>query len=247
MERSNCNTRNTSASDQGTWDVDFGQPNGDNNPGITLSPGMGGGANIQDEDGDNSSVNWGIPARTLHVNVQGNEAHGHDWKPGEDVILTIKSGDTTLYTETRQAKDESCGSPCFDLNSKTDPQGHTFTLAVGQVVTLSGGGVTKDSHDFRPKKSTELSVDKDTISGVANTGSTISVDFHSQNGGRRVVAGSDGKWTADFSQPGQNGEPKLDLIAGDHGRAIQLNPDGTDTTAHSSTGMCDHTTHRFGR
>ena len=144
------------------------------------------------------------------------------------VTLTIDNdtdpSNGVLYTETKQAdEDISCGDPCFNLEGN-------FALQRGQVVTMSDSDVTKTVRISTLEVLT-MDVDQDTISGLADPGSTISVDIHStpEQIGRRVVVDANGEWIADFSTlENQNGQGIYDLIPGSYGRAVQLNPDDTD-------------------
>ncbi|HLO14345.1 MAG TPA: ABC transporter substrate-binding protein, partial [Anaerolineales bacterium] len=66
---------------------------------------------------------------------------------------------------------------------------------------------------------------------IADPGSRVAVNIWSQNGlARYVTTDTNGNWVADFSVFGDEDFEQFttDLTYGDNGRAIQLNPDGTD-------------------
>jgi hypothetical protein len=128
-----------------------------------------------------------------------------------------------LYTDTKLASPGDCGEPCFDLNG-------VFDLQVGHYVTFTDGSVTKVVQ-VSVLHVIDIDTDNETISGVADPGSDVMVNIHSQGGNTRlVVAAGDGSWTVDYSVPGVEDfeSDTADLEPGDHGRAIQLNPDGSD-------------------
>jgi len=220
--------RSTVADRNGVWVFDFSVPGPNGEAVVDIGPGSAGAAHVPSGDGS-TSVEWSIPYKTLHVVPAHPEVHGHDWSPGTDVTLTIdddtNSGNGVLYTQTKNVDVDPlwCGYPCFDLDG-------LFTLQVGQYVSLSDGTNTKTVH-ISPLTITEVNMDADTISGIADPGSRVAVNIWSQNGlARYVTTEPDGTWLADFSVVGDESFEQFttDITYGDNGRAIQLNPDGTD-------------------
>lgn len=225
-----CVNRNEPVDQNGEWSANFAVP-GDKDweqGTFDIKPGTGGDSAQWDEDGDGTVIGWNVPYYTLHANLKGNEVHGHDW-PGSSMVTLTIDNDTNptngvLYTDKKQAdEDTSCGLPCFNLQG-------IFTLQRGQIVTMSDGDITKVVH-ISTLDVISMDIEHDTISGIADPGSTISVDIHSspEQIGRRVVADANGQWVVDFSTlENQNGQGIYDLIPGSFGRAVQLNPDDTD-------------------
>ena len=223
-------TRHVVADANGHWLADFSVAGDENweTQIADLNLGSQGEARIQDEDSDSTAVTWSVPASTLHAVPAYPEVHGHDWTPGKDVTLYIDDdanlSNGYLYTDTRDSFDntDGCGYPCFDLSG-------VFNLQVGQYVTMSDGAVTKTVHVTRLHV-TDINANNDTLSGIADPGSTVQVNIWSQNGiARTVQANQDGNWSVDFSVPGSgNNEGVANIVVGDNGRAIQLNGDGTD-------------------
>ncbi|MEW5829568.1 MAG: hypothetical protein AB1846_11800 [Chloroflexota bacterium] len=226
---SGCYHRNEIADGSGNWTADFsvaGDEPGEE-PTYDIQPGTGGNTIQWDNDRDETLVGWRAPMYTLHAVPSHPEVHGHDWPSGANVTLTIDDdlnpGNGMLYTDTQLSAPGPCGEPCFDLLG-------VFNLQVGHYVSMTDGAVTKTVH-VSVLHVTGIDTASDTLSGVADAGSDVMVNLHSQGGiGRRVVAAGDGTWTADFSTPGDENweQNSADLVPGDHGRAIQLNPDGSD-------------------
>ncbi|GEM_PF-6137477 len=226
---SGCYFRNEIADGSGNWTADFsvaGDEPGEETA-YDLLPGASGNTIQWDNDRDETLVNWNAPAYTLHAVPAYPEVHGHDWPTGVNVTLTIDDDDNpgngVLYTDTQLSAPGWCGEPCFDLSG-------VFALQVGHYVTMSDGSVIKTVL-VSVLHVTGMDTVNETLSGVADAGSDVMVNINSQGGiGRRVTAAGDGTWTVDFSTPGDEGweQNTADLGPGDHGRAIQLNPDNTD-------------------
>ncbi|MFN8414118.1 MAG: hypothetical protein U0Z26_17190 [Anaerolineales bacterium] len=167
---------------------------------------------------------------SLHVVISDLEVHGHgNWPSTTEVTLTIdddtNEDNGVLYTSTQTPDgDSTCGTPCFDLRGK-------FTLRVGQFVTFTyGDHLTKTVHISR-LQITSVNSKHDTVSGIADPGSQVAVNIWSQDGKARVVTTDEnGNWVADFSVRGDDANEQFttNITHGDNGRAIQLNPDGSD-------------------
>ncbi len=193
-----------------------------------LASGIGGRSQIEDEAGNATAVDWNVLSYTLHAVPSYPEVHGHDWEPGSDVTLIIDDdldpNNGILYEDTRNVDDDPwCGNPCFDLSG-------VFDLQVGHYVTMSDDTVSKTVL-VSQLTVTEVNYENDTVSGVADPGSRVAVNIWSQEGNARyVTADGAGLWVADFSQVGdEDFEQELaDIQEWDWGRAIQLNPDGSD-------------------
>jgi hypothetical protein len=78
---------------------------------------------------------------------------------------------------------------------------------------------------------TEVDHENDILRGIADPGSRVAINIWSQDGlARYVTTQPDGTWEADFSVFGDEDFEQFttDIALGDNGRAIQLNPDGSD-------------------
>ncbi len=225
-----CPTRRVNADETGLWTANFSEPGDEGWEDRTVDfwPGLSGESRIHDEDGDATSFTWTAPNYTMHAVPTYPEVHGHDWLPNTMVTLTIDDDadplNGVLYTATMNTDDNPwCGSPCFDLKD-------IFTLEVGQYVTMSDG-TTQKNVQVSTLQITTVDIINDTIAGIADPGSRVAVNIWSQNGlARYVTTGQDGTWVADFSVHGDEDFEQFttDITYGDHGRAIQLNPDGSD-------------------
>lgn len=192
-------------------------------------------ANVQVFDGDDDSTMAHRPDWTLHVVPSDNEVHGHNWPLGVPVTLIIDNdanpGNGTLFEQTKNPEDDqSCGSPCFNLQG-------IFTIGVGQYVTMTDGNVSKRvlvsplSVNNYNGGSALIILNTDIIPGNASPGAIVTVNINSQGGlMRQITADGSGNWTANYSVKGDQDfeQNTADIKPLDHGRAIILNMDGTD-------------------
>lgn len=225
-----CINRETVADQEGNWSENFGVP-GDlewEQETADLHYGSWIDSSINDEDGDSTMYGMNVPSYTLHAVPTHPEVHGHDWPEGADVTLIIDDDDNpdngTLYTQTKNADDNPwCGYPCFDLSG-------VFDLQVGQYVTMTDGSISK-TVQVSVLTITEVDHENDILRGIADPGSRVAINIWSQDGlARYVTTQPDGTWEADFSVFGDEDFEQFttDIALGDNGRAIQLNPDGSD-------------------
>jgi len=220
-----ANGRTVTAAFNGSWLVDYSHAGA--NPGediADVTPGQH--LMIQQaEGGGYTGISLTISNYTLHVNLKGQEVHGHDWLGWSQANLTIDDdkdpNNGVLYTEIKPVlSDTTCGSPCFNLQG-------IFTLAVGQYVTMAEGSISK-TVQISTLHIDEVNAVNETLSGGADPGSTVNVNINSQGNGRTVTADPSGDWFVDFKVDGGPGNPATNIVPGDNGRAIQLNPDGSD-------------------
>lgn len=222
--------RNVPVDQYGNWSANFALPGNENweNDTYDIKYGTEGESAQKDNDGDGTMLRWKAFAYTLHVVPSYPEVHGHDWRWGSDITLTIDNdtdpANGMLYQQTKNADDDPwCGYPCFDLTG-------VFTLEAGQYVTMTDGSET------RTVRVSTLQIDSvdivhETVSGVADPGSDVMVNIWSQEGmARHTVADTSGYWIVNFSVLGDEDFEQFttDITFGDNGRAIQLNPDGSD-------------------
>lgn len=217
-----------SADADGNWIVDYRTLD---TSGRTLDLNAGDtfhGLFIRDGEFDSTVRSVTIPNYTLHAVPAHPEIHGHDWLPGTNITLTVddntNSSDGVLYTRTKNVDDDPwCGSPCFDLQG-------VFDLQVGQYVTLTDGWLSR-TVQVSNLTITEVDPVTERITGVAAPGSRVAVNIWSQDGkARYVTTDPTGHWVADFSVVGDEDFEQFttDITYGENGRAIQLNPDGSD-------------------
>jgi oligopeptide transport system substrate-binding protein len=225
-----CVNRDETANANGDWFTDFSVPGEQDWEQETadLQTESWIDSSVSDDDGDQVVSGWYVYAYTLHAVPTHPEVHGHDWPTGANVTLIIDDDNDpnngVLYTLTKNADDDPwCGYPCFDLAG-------AFELEVGQYVTMTDGVVSR-TVQVSVLQITEVDRENDIVSGIADPGSRVAVNIWSQDGlARYVTTGEDGTWVADFSVFGDEDFEQFttDISYGDNGRAIQLNPDGTD-------------------
>lgn len=180
----------------------------------------------------------GIPTNTfaqspdprVEVHLNQNGVFGTQWPLGSIITLTVDDpsvGPGPEYSDTQEAApywEPGFGSVWFELGS-------ILRLRPGLTVSLTDGNITKE-HVIRDVRVTDFDYDADTISGSGDPYGAIQVYV---GGARRdVVADQDGKWIANFSQPGdQDWEYDIfDVNPGmpmNEGQAIQWdNPGNND-------------------
>ncbi len=165
----------------------------------------------------------GVPRETFFVVVPGsNSINGYNWKA--DAEVRVSFGDVEISVDT----DED-GS--FELHQW---QYDELELEAGQAVVVTDGTITK-AHIVRELKVTEVDGEDDIVSGTAYPGNIVEVRVHDMERDyrdlplRTVVAGSDGRWSADFSEAegtepaeeafdieeGMTGEARINDLTGD--------------------------------
>jgi hypothetical protein len=221
-----ANGRTVTAASNGSWLVDYSHAGV--NPGediADVTPGQH--LMIQQaEGGGYTGISLTISNYTLHVNLKGQEVHGHDWLGWSQANLTIDDdkdpNNGVLYTEIKPVlSDTTCGSPCFNLQG-------IFTLAVGQYVTMAEGSISK-TVQISTLHIDSVNAATGILTGGADPGSSVMVNINSQGGKPRSATAdaTSGAWSVDFSVAQGENLPAT-IGPGDNGRAIQLNPDGSD-------------------
>ena len=103
-------------------------------------------------------------------------------------------------------------------------------------MTVTQGATTK-THVVTGLAVTGVDLGADTVSGTASPGSDVDVFVFADEGvpdpRRTVTANGAGVWTADFSEPGDTGDPDeertWDITGGNGGMAAQFDNDGDST------------------
>jgi hypothetical protein len=208
----------------GTWTADFTED-------VDIGPDAWGNAAQRDVAGNGTVVDWrGEYAPIFDVRPVQNDLWGWDWQLGREITLTVEDPVSGIKHEHTQT---------FEPLFWHDPSGSwilqiepEFKLQAGQLVTMTDGVATKE-HTVTDLTVTTVDVNADTVSGTATPGSEVEVGGTSQDAwaSRLVVAGADGRWTADFSVQGAEDfeQDTLDLVPGAHGWTIQRDEDGDGT------------------
>lgn len=214
------------------WSVDFSAA-GSGSEETTLydiRPGTGGNATIRDADGDGLAVEWQLydPSFVVFLPPWGNPAegvtfdvHGYHWPPNTTVVLTIDKLETPItpdFTEeaTMQVPDWG-GDPqlVFDTSSLEVHPGDTF-----QLQTMDGAYFLE--HTLTSLRVTDIDLVANQVKGTAAPGSVVDVTVRDLNIYRSITTGTNGRWSADFSMPGDQPDeqdtitlaPRMNLFIG---------------------------------
>lgn len=154
--------------------------------------------------------------------------HAFNWPLGVLLMLEIDDPGTS------QTPDYTTSHVILGPNNYEKIEfGGVFDIQPGHVVTVSGGNIVRQ-HNVTHLAVTNVDMDGDTISGIANPGSSlfITTNCDANNCARRnVIADEHGNWLANFasvSDPSQ-GDGVFDIRLASGGTAHEIDEDG-DTT-----------------
>ncbi len=210
-----CAYRSTIVKQDGTWFLDFGHEGEGDDPSnrylFDLQPGFGDNVCEGDEDADHTSILWHISDFDAAIFPENDQITIE--RLDQDMNMTITVFNPNAQSETFKETRFVQGQSTFNLS----PKAH---LKPGDIVTVTAGLTT------RTFTVAGLSIDRieptaGTISGSAAPGLDIWVHIEGRSTTRRVTAGTDGHWTADFSKPGSKSHPgeqdTVDLVPGTAG------------------------------
>lgn len=213
------------ADSESTWQVDF--------YGIfDLKPNDCGRAQIYDDVGNATGVDWCVPNPYFDVRANNDEISTWNWPLGDLTVKIYSSGeevDPPDLTVTGTVTGPPPGDPRNYLNFNLKG---TFDIQPGYLVTVSDGSTTKSTIV------TSLAFDvmdkfADTISGFAVADSNVEVwacdNVTCYN--RHVTADGNGNWIADWSEwgPQEDEHNTLDLVGGTWVDSLQGDGDGDNT------------------
>jgi hypothetical protein len=175
--------REVQADATGTWFTDFDVPDASGQTDDITPDGIY--VWQTDNDGDNTTVHWGLP--WFRVDVDNHNVGGEAWT--RNVDLEIYVGGVLVDTVATDHFGSFGSSPEVDL-------------AAGQVVTVVGPVYTKTLL-VADLQVTDVGSASDTVSGLAAAGTQVevSVETLTRPVARKAVADGTGAWTADFSVP----------------------------------------------
>ena len=184
----------TVADASGNWSADFSGV-------IDVQPGTTGGANVTDDDGDQTTAEFVVP--TIDGSLKHNSVDLNDWPAGSTVSVTIGGA-------THSATVDSTGHAFLDSNTLG------VDLVAGTTIDASGGGYSK-SVTLVDVTFDSLDAATDVASGHAPPGSLVNVNLNRGSvglGGLSTVADASGSWSVDFSgvidvQPGMTGNANV--------------------------------------
>jgi hypothetical protein len=179
--------------EDGTWLADFGSA------GLDLVENMGGRAEIRDEFGNATAVDWWIPNPHFTVFPEGEWFDGYDWPDGATVTITVEDKEVC---ETEGVSSENFFNGGF-------PEG--CDIVIGDVVTFIDGATTR-THEVRNLSISLVDAEANIVAGTADAFAEVFVWPHATGEQVMVTADGEGNWMADF-----NG--MFDLVPDECGRA----------------------------
>jgi hypothetical protein len=168
-----------------TWLADFGTIPFD------LMDGMCGRAEIGDEFGNATAVDWCIPNPRFTVWPESDRMDGGEWPDGP-VSVSV------------EGKPECSTTKISEGGYFNEPFPEGCDITVGDKVTFSDG-VTTRSHTVRNLAITGVDEAADTVAGTADIGEGVSVGVYDFSGESELqLTAEDGTWLADFTLTGTN-------------------------------------------
>lgn len=172
----------------GKWSADFSEI-------YDLLPGEGGRAEIRDEMGNSTAVDWYIPYPRFTVYPDAQWFDGLDWPDGATVTITVKDKPECTLTK------ESWGG----FFNGGFPEGCIVTA--GDKVTFTDG-ITTRKHTVQNLAIITVDKDANIVAGIAETGAVVHTWVWELEGSNLEVIAMDGTWQADFGALG------IDLVVG---------------------------------
>jgi hypothetical protein len=229
-----CVNREEVVDGSGNWSADFSIPGDQDWEGeiFDIQPGTWVDSQEEDQDGDRTMFGQNVPNPRLDAWPDADYVDAWEWAPGLPLTLTIDdpdNGEGIDYSET-QIPDY----PDWDPN-QTYAQFYfqgIYDLQPGDIISLENDLQAK-VYTVTHVAVTGFDLDADQVFGMASSNSTvwIWVCDDTSCATRREIASSDGSWTADFGQPGDEPweEMTWDLIPGSSGGAGEQEEDGDST------------------
>ena len=228
-----CTFRYIQADNNGAWLADFSISGSNSSPEeqktLDLQPGSNGNANIRDEDGDFTTWNWRVPNSSISALPEDDSVLGFNWTVGALLQLEI---DDPATVQTPDYTTSQVVTGAYDWEEFK--LGSSFDIQPGYLVTVSDGSTTKQ-HTVTHLTVTNLDIDADIVSGIANPGSNVFVSTNCDANGcahRNVIADEFGNWLADFSVPVSDplqGVGMFDLRIGSGHSAYEYDEDWDST------------------
>ncbi|MBI5943074.1 MAG: PKD domain-containing protein [Chloroflexi bacterium] len=185
-----------------------------------------------DSDGDSTGDDWHVPNPAVGARANREQIEGWEWPLGATVTVTVDDPSTPAspdITRTAEVYDApwNPGEHRFDLNLFGQ-----FDIQPGFVVTASSGGITK-SLLMTSLAFTDIDIDLDLVTGIAEAGSRVDVWSCGINFciNRHVTADGGGVWSADFAHPGLENDEQgtMDIVLGTWIDSAQREDDGDQT------------------
>ena len=132
-----------------------------------LVPGTAGAVAEADSDGDQTQVDWRVPAPQFGVDPVGDQVWGGDWLPDASITVSVTA---PVVAGPWFATPDEYGNFNLDLSGVHD-------LVAGETVLVTDVIDSKD-HTVTGLALTDVDVDTETVSGTAALGSSVWVNVH---------------------------------------------------------------------
>ena len=179
----------------GAWLADFSAL-------FDIVPGTSGGAEVWDEDGDSTIVDWSVPVPPnprFTVFPEWEFLDAYDWPDGVPVTASVDG----------KPECSAIGTSSGGFFNLGFPEG--CDVQAGNVVTLTDE-VTTRTHLIRNLSITSVDPFADIVAGAADPGEVVNVWPHETGEQVAVTADASGAWQVDFSGT-------FDLVPGTAGRS----------------------------
>jgi len=235
-DENGCANRLVIADENSDWIADFahvGENDGEQDL-LDIRAGVGGDVSQFDDDGDYTEVQWRVPNPNFAVRANFDQVEAYEWNLGTTLTLEIDDPDNgpgVDYDDT-----QIVGVAPWNPNQTYVEFRFAgeYDLQPGDEVSLTDGFTTK-THTVTSLEITAFDVENDLVYGVAEPGSYINFVYACDNGNcsstRHVHADSEGKWIADFGNPGDEDDEQdtYDIVGGNWVDAQQGDDDGDFT------------------
>ncbi len=189
----------------GSWTADLSTVlYDDGRIGYDLRPGSDGGIEQTDDDGDSTWIQWRVPNPTFGVRADEDRIEGWEWPLGAEVTLEIDWDQDPvtppLYTEMQTVSQAEWDPNQTWLHFEL---WEVFDIQPDMYVTLSDGPLSK-AHWVTELAIAEVDEGNELVLGSAAVESQVNIWICDESGcaDRGETADGDGKWTANFSVPG---------------------------------------------
>jgi hypothetical protein len=192
------------STDGGNWLANFGAQ------GIDLQPGMGGRAELVDQNSNATAVEWYAPNPRITVYPDAQWVDGVEWPDGSTVTISVQDQPACTMTMEPSGGEFFGGFPqdCF--------------VAAGNVINLTNGTHTVE-YTVRNLAITKIDKDANTVMGIADTDAVVHVWIWDMDGTDIEVTATNGEWVADFGASGID----LDMNMGFQAEIRDENGNGT--------------------
>jgi Tol biopolymer transport system component len=186
--------------EDGTWLADFDDIE------IDLVEDMSGRAQIYDEMGNGTAVDWRVPNTRFTVWPQWNYLEGYEWPDGALVAVSVAGKDACHTKATAGYPEWDLGNTFFSLNF---PEG--CAIEPNDEITVSSDTLSL-MHVVQSLAVTDVDVEANTVAGTASFDPELYVLhtwIHDIEGSYMQLSAPDGTWLADFGSQGFYLEPGM--------------------------------------